>query len=120
MRQPKNKLTKSIINLREQFKKHVTLLWRLFNHSDVPLPLKIIPIISVLYWFNPVDIIPVPFLGLTPFDDLAAVMLGSQLFLELAPADVLQRLRDEIYYGLPQDDDDEVIDTTYHFMDDDH
>jgi len=102
-----------------ELKKTGLLTWRLFKSADVPLLLKAIPIIAILYWFNPFDFMPAPFLGITPLDDIAVILLGNKLFVEVAPQDVVKRLRDEINYGTLLDDDDQVIDTTYHLMDDD-
>lgn len=117
MSNAKSRYDKAAGKIRNSLKKNILLIWRLFRHPQVPLWIKPIPLISMLYWLNPIDFVPV--VGLTPLDDLSVVLLGSKLFVELAPKLVVDRLRNELDYGNPVDDNGQVIDTTYHFMDDD-
>ena len=117
MRDDESKYNRALSNFNMEIRKSATLVWRLFKSPQVPRWLKIIPLISAFYWLNPIDF--VPFIGLTPLDDIAAILLGCKLLIELSPQDLVNRLRDEINYGLALDDDDPIIDTTYHLMDDD-
>lgn len=111
---------KILANFTREFSKSGRLIWRLFTSSEVPLWTKVIPILSFLYWLGPADAFLIPFVGVTPIDDVAVILLGLKLFVEVCPRDFVERLRDEINYGIPADDDNNtVIDTTYHVLDDD-
>ncbi len=61
----------------------IKLILRLMGDSRVSPFLKLIPIGAVLYVIWPIDIPG-------PFDDAAVMLLGSTLFVELAPHDVVQ------------------------------
>jgi len=111
--------SKILTNFVREFGKSGSLLWRLFTSAEVPFWTKLVPILALLYWLSPFDILLIPFIGVTPLDDLAVILLGAKLFVELSPADLVERLRDEIAYGRPADDRGEIIDTTYHVVDDD-
>ncbi len=111
---------KVLANFAREFNKSRTLIWRLFTNSEVPIWVKGVPILSFLYWLSPADALFIPFLGITPLDDIVVILLGLKLFVELCPRDLVDRLRDEINYGIPAgDDNDEVIDAAYHILDDD-
>jgi uncharacterized membrane protein YkvA (DUF1232 family) len=66
------------------------LAWRLFWDQRVPLWTKVIPPIALGYVLFPVDIIPDVALGLGQLDDVAVLLLGLKLFIELAPPDVVR------------------------------
>lgn len=71
------------------------LAWRLFLDRRVPLWTKLIPPAAVAYVAVPFDILPDVALGLGQLDDIAVVLLGIKLFIELAPPEVvLEHLRD--------------------------
>jgi len=71
--------------------RRVQLAWRLFWDQRVPLWTKLIPPAALAYVLFPADIIPdLPLLGLGQLDDLAVVVLGTNLFIELAPPDVVR------------------------------
>lgn len=62
------------------------LVWRLMNDERVPSWLKLgIPVVVLLYFISPVDLIPDFLLGLGQLDDLGVVLLGMALFIRLAP-----------------------------------
>jgi uncharacterized membrane protein YkvA (DUF1232 family) len=65
------------------------LAWRLFWDQRVPLWTKLIPPAALAYVLSPVDIIPDVALGLGQLDDLAVLLIGIKLFIELAPPDVV-------------------------------
>ena len=78
------------------------LVARLFGDRRVSFWLKSIPIVSLGYLLWPADLIPgaiVPVLG--AMDDLAALLLGFKVFIEMCPQDVVEehraRLAGEIY-----------------------
>ncbi len=60
----------------------IKLILRLIGDKRVNPFVKIIPVVSVLYLINPVDL---P----TPIDDAAVLGLGMYLFIELCPQDVV-------------------------------
>ncbi len=60
----------------------IKLIIRLMGDSRVNPFLKILPVISLLYWLLP-DPIPLP------FDDAGIMFLGSYLFVELCPRAVV-------------------------------
>ena len=112
-------MNKILTNFSRELGKSRLLLWRLFTDPEVSLWVKLIPILSFLYWLSPFDVFLIPFLGVTPIDDIAVIVLGLKLFIELCPQDLVNQLRDEINYGPSADDNGEVIDATYHILDDD-
>jgi uncharacterized membrane protein YkvA (DUF1232 family) len=62
------------------------LVWRLLNDERVPTWLKLsIPVLVLLYFVSPIDLIPDFLLGLGQLDDLGVVLLGMALFIRLAP-----------------------------------
>lgn len=77
--------------------------WKLFWDDRVNLFLKSIPVLSVAYLISPIDLIPqyllVPLLGpgavVGSVDDLALVLVALNLFIEMAPPDVvMEHLRE--------------------------
>ena len=54
----------------------------IFN-PRVPLRLKLIPAVALIYILSPIDIIPDVFLGLGQLDDVALIFIGLQLFMTL-------------------------------------
>lgn len=107
---------KVIANAKREVKNGGRLIWELFTHKEVPIWVKMIPAIAFLYWLNPIDPLPPP-LNMMPLDDMAAVWFGLKLFVELSPQELVNRLRYNIAYGTPINND-EVIDTTYQVLDD--
>ena len=100
-------------NLMRELYKSFLLVWQLFKNPAVPWWAKLIPIAAALYWFNPIDPVPVPLL-----DDVVALLIGYKLFVGSAPADLVDRLRRNIAYGQPMNDSGEVIDASYQILDD--
>ncbi|MFQ5614355.1 MAG: YkvA family protein [Anaerolineae bacterium] len=100
-----------------QIGRNLQLIWRLFASPQVPVWIKSIPPLTILYLLFPVDLLPDIFPGLGQMDDLAILLLGAKLFIELSPADLVDRIRHELTYGHPLADD-EVMDATYRVIDD--
>jgi uncharacterized membrane protein YkvA (DUF1232 family) len=78
----------------------------------------IIPGLMGLYILSPIDIIPDWFVGLGQLDDLAVLVLGLKLFIELSPHDIVQEhLRSLTGDGAPPRADTpqegEVVDGEY-------
>jgi uncharacterized membrane protein YkvA (DUF1232 family) len=67
------------------------LVWYLLRSPDVPIYLKLLPLIAVIYIIVPTDLIPdvFPFVG--QLDDLTALLVGAKVFIELAPQEVVAR-----------------------------
>ncbi len=61
------------------------LAWRLLLDARVPLWTKMILPASLIYVVSPVDFIPDVIPGLGQLDDLAIVVLGVKLFIDLCP-----------------------------------
>ncbi len=70
--------------------RQVRLAWRLFWDRRVPLWTKLIPPAALAYALFPADIIPDWALGLGQLDDVAVVLMGIKLFIELAPPEVVR------------------------------
>ncbi len=67
------------------------LAWRLFWDHRVPTWTKLIPSAALVYVFSPVDFIPAAVVpGLGQLDDLAVLLFGVKLFVELAPPAVVR------------------------------
>jgi len=81
----------------KEFLKQAKLVGRLIGDRRVNGLLKLIPIASIIYLVSPIDLIPglaVPVLG--ALDDAAVVWIGTALFIELCPPDVVQEHRDAL------------------------
>jgi uncharacterized membrane protein YkvA (DUF1232 family) len=66
------------------------LAWRLLWDKRVPFWTKLIPPAVLLYIFSPADFLPDVALGLGQLDDLAILLIGTKLFIELAPIDIVR------------------------------
>lgn len=66
------------------------LVWLLMRDPRVPLWLKAVPISALVYAFLPFDFSPdvIPLLG--QIDDIAALMIGFGVFINLAPPNVVE------------------------------
>lgn len=67
------------------------LVWQLLRSPEVPLYLKLVPALAVIYILVPTDFIPDVLPGIGQLDDLTALLLGAKVFIELAPQDVVAR-----------------------------
>lgn len=71
--------------------RQLRLAWRLFLDRRVPLWTKVVPPAALAYVLSPIDILSdFPPMGLNQLDDVAVVLLGVKLFIELAPPDVVR------------------------------
>ena len=70
--------------------RQVKLTWRLLFDPRVPLWSKIIPPATLIYLLSPVDIVPDVALGLGQMDDIAILLLGLKLFIEIAPPEIVR------------------------------
>ncbi|HCB48609.1 MAG TPA: hypothetical protein DEP47_03580 [Chloroflexi bacterium] len=67
------------------------LVWHLLRSPDVPLYLKLLPALAVVYILIPTDFIPDVFPVIGQLDDLTALLVGAKVFIELAPQEVVAR-----------------------------
>ena len=70
--------------------RHLRLVWRLLFDPRVPLWLKMIVPGSLVYVILPVDFIPDVLIGLGQLDDLAALIVGTKLFVDLCPPHIVR------------------------------
>lgn len=90
----------------------IKLILRLMADGRVNPLLKLLPIGSVIYLFFP-DIVP------GPFDDVAIIWLGTYLFVELCPPEVVQEHMDALNRVIPgewraaEKPDEQVIDAEF-------
>jgi len=70
--------------------KNARLVWRLLRDPAVSTWLKMIPPATLLYLLFPIDFLPDPVLGLGQLDDIAIILLGVKLFIELCPQDIVR------------------------------
>lgn len=68
--------------------KDLRLIFRLLKDHRVNPFLKLLPIGSLVYLVVPLDIFPI-----NPIDDALVVWLGSYLFIELCPDDIVEEHR---------------------------
>jgi uncharacterized membrane protein YkvA (DUF1232 family) len=71
--------------------KNARLTWRLLRDDRVLPWLKAIPFATLLYVLSPIDLAPDPILGLGQLDDLAIVLLGVKLFIDLCPEEIVRQ-----------------------------
>jgi len=68
---------------------------------------KLLPLASLAYLIWPFDAIPIPMIGV--LDDAAILWIGSTLFVELCPPNVVKEHAAELSSNL-DDDPDDVVD----------
>ncbi len=82
----------------------IKLIARLMGDSRVSPLLKVLPVASVAYW-----LMPLPLDNMIPvIDDAAILCIGSTLFIELCPQDVVMEHKENL--GLIAGDSDEIVD----------
>jgi uncharacterized membrane protein YkvA (DUF1232 family) len=95
------------------FFRQFQLAWRLILDPRISLITKVIPFLSLAYLISPIDFIPDITLGLGQLDDLAFVLIGLRLFLDVCPPIVVEEhraaLQDEYHQGEEWSEED-VID----------
>jgi uncharacterized membrane protein YkvA (DUF1232 family) len=72
------------------------LAWRLMFDPRVPLWLKTIVPASLVYLISPIDFIPDVIPGLGQLDDLAVIVIGVKLFIELCPPEIVREHMQEL------------------------
>ena len=87
--------------------KRLKLISRLMGDRRVNILLKLLPLASLAYLVWPIDAVAIPVIGV--LDDAAILWIGSTLFVELCPPNVVKEHRTELDSNL-DDDGDEVVD----------
>jgi len=80
---------------------HLRLAIRLMRDPSVPVLMKLLPMLTVLYVVFPLDFVPdvLPVIG--QLDDLGIVLLGVGTFVGICPAGVTEHHRDALANGRP-------------------
>jgi uncharacterized membrane protein YkvA (DUF1232 family) len=94
----------------------VRLVWRLLRDPEVPIYLKLFPLIAIAYVVYPFDLLPDLMPALGQVDDLTALLAGLRIFIALTPDDLVQRHRSELAAGRqkePKLDQQIIIDPEY-------
>jgi len=81
---------KEAANLLSQVLREARLTWYLLTDGRVSSWVKMIPLATLLYILSPIDLLPDPILGLGQLDDLAALILGVKLFIEMCPREIVR------------------------------
>jgi uncharacterized membrane protein YkvA (DUF1232 family) len=89
------------------FAARLKLIFRLLGDRRVNFFLKFLPLASVAYLFWPLDAIALPIIGV--LDDAAILWIGSTLFVELCPPNVVQEHRNELASNV-DDSSGDVVD----------
>ena len=90
------------------FVDRLKLILRLMGDSRVSPWVKLIPIGAVAYLISPIDIIMgIP--GVAALDDAAVLWIGSSLFVELCPPDVVQEHMQDLGSNL-EDSSGDIVD----------
>ena len=100
--------------------KQAGLVWRLLTDPRVPMWAKMIPSLAILYVISQIDLVPglvVP--GLGQLDDLAVLLIGLKLFIEISPKGIVQNYRADQAGNPPPEPEGEVVDASYRVLDDD-
>jgi len=101
--------------------RHFRLVWQLLNDSRISPFLKgVIPALALAYVLLPWDLVTdfIPVLG--QLDDLAVLLLGMQLFIELCPKGIVQEHLEggpSVPEGPASDDD--IVDAAYRVVEED-
>lgn len=74
----------------------IRLVYHLLRDPEVPIYLKLVPFVGLVYLLFPLDLIPDVLIGLGQLDDLTVILIGSKIFMELAPPHVVAKHRQAI------------------------
>lgn len=89
----------SIFENLNNFWLRLQLTWRLLKDERVPLWTKAIPVLTFLYLFSPLDVLPDFLVVLGQLDDVVILVGGMELFERLVPEEIVaehkQRLQTE-------------------------
>ena len=97
--------------------KRLKLIARLMGDRRVNFFIKALPLASLAYLFWPLDAIALPIIG--ALDDAAILWIGSNLFIELCPPDVVKEDMQELDSNIEDNSSGEVVDAEAVDMDND-
>ena len=99
--------------------KRLKLIARLMGDRRVNFFLKFLPVASVAYLIFPFDLVPgIAFPIVGALDDAAILWIGSNLFVELCPPNVVKEHMQELESNLDDSSSGEVVDAEATDMDD--
>ena len=91
------------------FVKQIKLIGRLMGDKRVSAFVKILPVAALAYLISPVDLAPgVVFPVIGALDDAAILWIGSTLFVQLCPDNVVKEHMDDL--DMIAGSDDDVVD----------
>lgn len=97
---PSGGMTRTFLN-------RLKLILKLMGDRRVAAWTKLIPIGALVYLVSPIDLIMgIP--GVAALDDAAVLWMGSTLFVELCPPDVVREYMDELSGGIDASSGDVV------------
>ncbi|MCB0154910.1 MAG: DUF1232 domain-containing protein [Anaerolineae bacterium] len=96
--------------------KQIRLTWLLLQDGKVPVWLKALIPLSLLYVISPIDLLPDVLLGLGQLDDLGILLLAMTSFIKLCPPDLVQYYRRQLDNEMGNQDDG-AIDASYRLVD---
>ena len=110
--------TNERLGLLAEIVRSVRLAWRLLWDPRVPLATKLIlPGIMGLYILSPIDALPDLLLPFGQLDDIVVLLLGTSLFIELCPPDIVAEHRAALMRGAARNraagEEAETIDAEY-------
>ena len=86
------------------------LVYYLLRDPEVPFYLKLIPFIGIVYLFFPLDFVPDVLVGLGQLDDLTILLIGSKIFIEMAPPHIIAKHRHAIRLSDGYEDTSDIED----------
>jgi uncharacterized membrane protein YkvA (DUF1232 family) len=89
------------------FANRLKLIFRLMGDRRVNFFLKFLPLASVAYLFWPIDAIALPIIGV--LDDAAILWIGSTLFVELCPPNVVKEHTEDLSSNM-DDSSGDIVD----------
>ena len=93
----------------KDFVKRLKLITRLMGDRRVSMFAKLLPLASLAYLFWPADAIPmIPVIG--ALDDAAILWIGSTLFVELCPTNVVKEHQAELESNLEEEGGGDIVD----------
>jgi uncharacterized membrane protein YkvA (DUF1232 family) len=118
------------LNFLADLVRQVRLAWRLVLDPRVSLWVKAVLPASLIYVISPIDFIPDVIPGLGQLDDLAVIVIGIKLFIDLCPPELvrqhLQNLLGETSWQVepdhpaPSSPGPQIVDAPYEIKGDEH
>lgn len=94
--QKKGSSPQARLGILSELVRNARLAWRLMRDRRISFWLKTIVPATLVYVIYPIDFIPDALLGLGQLDDLAIIMMGVKLFLNLCPSEIVKQHLEEM------------------------